>query len=643
MSDAAIEILDLYSCEHISEFLWGGAVAFPFPGQQFKVAKTTDRGVKLSQPIEFQGWVLGKTSPAMAIEAIANDRVIRRVPIHLSRPDVVQIYPQISEARSCGFVIQLDELEINSSVQIGFEVILADRCRVKLAIAELKYLQDASENPYQSASDVEVISVHLPKTAGTAFSYVLEQVYGSERLFINSPPFDYSLSEELALPNIKAIHGHFPASRYTKCFPNAKRVTWLRDPIRRLISQYFFMKSSDFMDGNNIVHQYMMDRDLDIVEFSQIPVIQNELTQTWGIELDDFDFVGIQEYFKEDVRQFGKIMGWGRFAVQSINPNPYSDYKKQVNRILGDRDLVNKLKTLNDRDIELYESALKLRAERTPEPNYFTIFNRNIQSMTSTGNTNMSDRPESNTNAIQSEVIDCQADSIIEEISPADTMFTGDKTHYFKVGESALHCIQTALAIAQKDRVETIFDLPCGHGRVMRFLRRAFPDANITGCDLDTDGVDFCAKTFDAKPLYSNPNPDLIQPDTQFDLIWCGSLLTHLQADLCVGFLRLFDRALQPGGIAIFTTHGRLSVDWIRQKSYIYGLNPDELPQLLADYDRDGFGYLDYPNVQQYGISLSSPSWVCSQLEQFPKLRILSYTERLWDHHQDVVACMRVD
>ena len=43
----------------------------------------------------------------------------------------------------------------------------------------------------------------------------------------------------------------------------------------------------------------------------------------------------------------------------------------------------------------------------------------------------------------------------------------------------------------------------------------------------------------------------------QFDLIWVGSLLTHLDNDHWSAFLKVFSTALRDRGLLIFTTHGR--------------------------------------------------------------------------------------
>jgi SAM-dependent methyltransferase len=228
------------------------------------------------------------------------------------------------------------------------------------------------------------------------------------------------------------------------------------------------------------------------------------------------------------------------------------------------------------------------------------------------------------------------------DIATNDTMFVSDKgDHYMGVGQSALRCIKLALLAAGKESIQRILDLPCGHGRVLRVLHAAFPDAQITACDLDRDGVDFCARTFGAAPVYSEENPKFIRISDHFDLIWCGSLLTHVDRYVWPKFLRFFESRLAPGGLCVFTVHGRHSVRSMRSGKLTYSLS--DVPRILDEFDRDGFGYQKYPThtLQNYGISLSSPSWVMNQILEHTDLRVAMYTETGWDNHQDVVACVR--
>jgi methylase of polypeptide subunit release factors len=85
-----------------------------------------------------------------------------------------------------------------------------------------------------------------------------------------------------------------------------------------------------------------------------------------------------------------------------------------------------------------------------------------------------------------------------------------------------------AMLAASKSELNAILDFPCGHGRVLRNLKAAFPNAEITACDLDRKAkLIFVPKLFSAihfTQIRSRRN----KIDRQFDLIWCGSLLTPM-------------------------------------------------------------------------------------------------------------------
>lgn len=227
---------------------------------------------------------------------------------------------------------------------------------------------------------------------------------------------------------------------------------------------------------------------------------------------------------------------------------------------------------------------------------------------------------------------------MVRDISPNDDMHRGDPDHYFHWGREALRTIDVILRAIGEGNVRRVLDLPCGHGRVLRILRAAFPGAEIAACDLDRDGVEFCARTFGATPFYSHEDPRQIRIEGSFDLIWCGSLLTHLDRSLWAGFLDLFGSHLSPGGVLVFTTHGPTIVDMLKSERITYHV--PSVPNMIAQYEQDGFAYQDYINQIAYGISLSSPGWVCRFLERRPTLHTKVYLSGGWGRHQDVFACV---
>jgi SAM-dependent methyltransferase len=236
---------------------------------------------------------------------------------------------------------------------------------------------------------------------------------------------------------------------------------------------------------------------------------------------------------------------------------------------------------------------------------------------------------------------------ISTELSPNDSMFEGDRDHYFSVGQSALHCIRLAMFAAGKDDFTNILDFGCGYGRVLRVLRAAFPLAELTASDVSSDAIAFCARTFGADPVISAEDVSQIHLRRKFDLIWCGSLLTQFDGPQFFQYLEYFQSLLVKNGILVFTTHGPFVAQRLRASAFNYGLDPNVVTKALADYETLGIGYGDYPDyvlprvgVSKYGISVTRPSWVCWQIERVRTLRILTYSEKAWDNHQDAVACI---
>jgi len=222
-----------------------------------------------------------------------------------------------------------------------------------------------------------------------------------------------------------------------------------------------------------------------------------------------------------------------------------------------------------------------------------------------------------------------------------DGMYNQDGVHYFRVGLSAIRCIDEALARANLKDVRSILDLPCGGGRVMRFLVHRFPGAEITACELASGAVEFCARTFGAQPAFSSLNLDQVSFAKKFDLIWCGSLVTHLNKTGIVALLGLFLRHLSDNGIMIFTTHGDFVARRMPARDFDYGLDPEQIDRIGIDYPTTGFGFEDYPGEKDYGVSLTSPEWIRARVRELGGLREVYFKERGWDNHQDVFGVVR--
>lgn len=222
-------------------------------------------------------------------------------------------------------------------------------------------------------------------------------------------------------------------------------------------------------------------------------------------------------------------------------------------------------------------------------------------------------------------------------VADGDTMHTGSGTHYLAVGLEALRLIEDAVGHGPAPR--RILDLPCGHGRVTRFLRARWPDAEIAVSDVDADGVAFSAARFGARTVPTDGDFRALRPGGDQDLVWIGSLVTHLPSLETRRLLDLVVRVLSRRGCVVLTSHGEHVAGRMRAGE-AYGLRGSAAAAVLREYDAEGYGYRNYPGGVGYGVSLVSRGWYERLLEGSP-LRLDRIVERGWDGHQDVLVLRR--
>jgi SAM-dependent methyltransferase len=211
--------------------------------------------------------------------------------------------------------------------------------------------------------------------------------------------------------------------------------------------------------------------------------------------------------------------------------------------------------------------------------------------------------------------------------------------HYFSVGASALNTLLATISVAQTIP-KTILDFGCGGGSVTRWLRAAFPTADLSACDLDEKNLAFVREHFNAYTWSSATDIASLQAPTLFDLIWLGSVVTHLDERTSIMLLRKLFSWLTPKGLLVVSLHGRTA----RRRGdtgVVRYLQPEGWQQVRAGCDATGYGYADYAGQHGYGISVVSPHWAIERASQIENARIVLFGEALWDNHHDVLALQR--
>jgi hypothetical protein len=169
-----------------------------------------------------------------------------------------------------------------------------------------------------------LVSVHVPKCAGTSFRQVLQGLYGSALWLNYGAIFTRSQAHLEAMPQEAAcIHGHFFADAFDDLFPHRKLITWVRDPVQRVVSNYHhFLRSPDMRDD---CCRALWERRLTLRQFAELEWMRNEIHRYLAeTPLTEFAFVGIAERFSESLRVFGASCGWpvSRLPAFRENINP---------------------------------------------------------------------------------------------------------------------------------------------------------------------------------------------------------------------------------------------------------------------------------------------------------------------------------
>ena len=213
----------------------------------------------------------------------------------------------------------------------------------------------------------EIISLHIPKTAGTSFRNILKNVYGDDqvvRFDINEKGIvriNESLYNKTSLPNVKVIHGHFVYNDLIQFFDlpqKHKLITWVRDPVTRVVSNFYYLESrlKELLDEENnnlnIIHKLQKT----LIEYSRSEINRNRQAKfLTGIPLEKFDFIGIHEHFNTEVNRLSKILNWNK------EPEILFHNKTPENRPEISAEILDEIYTLNLDDVKLYDEAIKIR------------------------------------------------------------------------------------------------------------------------------------------------------------------------------------------------------------------------------------------------------------------------------------------
>lgn len=212
--------------------------------------------------------------------------------------------------------------------------------------------------------------VHVPKTAGTSFRLAAEQLLGR-----SSIAYDYSpqvpethdavrlhfyendrnlreLARALDEEGVALLGGHFNYRRYAKIYPPSRVITFVREPIARIVSEHQHSCRLHGFTGT-------------LLEFAAIPRNQNMQSQMLrGVPLEAAALVGVTELYGDALRLLEARVGW-RLPRLVENVNPRRAVVGGAYELTPDEE--RQLKEWNVEDIAFYgEAVAKFSEQLTP-------------------------------------------------------------------------------------------------------------------------------------------------------------------------------------------------------------------------------------------------------------------------------------
>ncbi len=201
-----------------------------------------------------------------------------------------------------------------------------------------------------------IIYLHIPKTAGTSFRMSAEQYFGPDQVLNDYGKESPSTSEDIRSAvydtndvavlrktglKHKFLTGHFCMVKYKEIFPDSPVVSFFREPVDRVISEFVHFSSHYNFEGS-------------LRDFYTKQQFQNRQSHSMSGALPtDLDFYGITEDYKQSLDLFNKKYSTN-FPMAKLNTGKY---KGAAQSIANEEELAE-IRELNYKDIELYHYAI---------------------------------------------------------------------------------------------------------------------------------------------------------------------------------------------------------------------------------------------------------------------------------------------
>jgi SAM-dependent methyltransferase len=150
-------------------------------------------------------------------------------------------------------------------------------------------------------------------------------------------------------------------------------------------------------------------------------------------------------------------------------------------------------------------------------------------------------------------------------VPPSDLIFlvSGHRSPdlYLTIGKAAFDRVRQTFHLAGRslDSFTDVLEWGCGCARITRhwFDDNLAAGKRICGCDINPKLIQWCQENVIQGEFQTcGLLPPTGYADASFDVVYAGSVLTHLGIQAQFAWMRELWRVLRPGGLAVITFHG---------------------------------------------------------------------------------------
>lgn len=139
--------------------------------------------------------------------------------------------------------------------------------------------------------------------------------------------------------------------------------------------------------------------------------------------------------------------------------------------------------------------------------------------------------------------------------------------------------------------VRKILEFGCAAGRMSRHIPALIPNSEFWGVDISVDHIRWCQENLMPPINFATTTtvPHLPFPDNYFDLVFCGSVFTHI-AHLESAWMLEIGRILAPSGMLYLTVHDENTVKVLEAEYPDLWLTKAVMQDPMYAQHRDEFG-----------------------------------------------------